>query len=189
MVKSERKKELEKKIRELEEKLSKLAVNLEKDGAKKTGWMQPDNERIRFDHERRDSERRELAIGSSPVGVDKIETIRELVKARDNSESKAGLTKTTEDGSVQADDDVEPTFPTESIHDFNNTLECTCDCHPKKRDCQHCYDHPVHLDMKRQRMMPPPPPDEYDEKKILELIDADKAKKGKKSLWEKLKEL
>jgi len=137
------KKDLEEKIRELEKKLLGLNDTLNKDKS----WMRPDREIIKFDHQKRDKERRNLAVGSSPVGVDKIETIREVVRAKNSSEQKAGLIKTTGDGSVLEDDNEEPIIiPAVGIHDFDNTLECTCTCHPSKQDCIKCYDHPVHLE-------------------------------------------
>lgn len=118
-----------------------------------------------------------------PLGKNKLETIKLINDAKEKSTQRAGLVKNTNDGSVWEEDGyIEPKIPESGIHEFENTEECVCECHErKKRDCMHCYDHPVHLEKKRK--MTEKPKTEYDEAKIIELIEADKAKKEKKHWW------
>ncbi len=173
-----RKKALDDKIKELEHKLSRLTAELD-----------PEKE-----------QHKKYVIGSSPIGIDKGDTIREVVKAKRNSEQRAGLIKNSDDGSVMGEDDYQPDrIPSESIHEFENLEVCICECHTrKKRDCMNCYDHPTHLENKRKPTnkkidlhlegCSDVVKDEYDEDKIIELIEADKAKKDKKSWLKRLLE-
>ena len=118
-------------------------------------------------------------IASSPIGVDSNETVKEITRAKEKSEAKAGLVKNTADGSTLEEDNVETIrIPTESIHQFDNMDECVCECHPKKYDCMNCYDHPVHLNTKRKPVTKP----EY-EARIMELIEQDKIEK--KHWWKR----
>ncbi|KKL93635.1 hypothetical protein LCGC14_1872670, partial [marine sediment metagenome] len=114
------KKDLADKIKELEARLHQLDNKLKSEPAK--------------EYEMR---RLAVAVGTSPIGVDKLETAREIIKARKTSKQIAGLTKTTGDGSV-LDDAPDIPFPTESIHEFANLDICECECHPKKNDCMNC---------------------------------------------------
>jgi len=89
--------------------------------------------------------RRNMVIGTSPIGDDELDTLRQIVDAKNKSEKRAGLVRTTDEGNL---DEIEFIIPTETIHHFDNLDECTCSCHPKKRDCMECYDHPIHLKVK-----------------------------------------
>ena len=124
------KKDLEDKIKELEEKLA-----------------------------RTDEERAHFVIASSPIGHDKLDTIKQVSEAKKKSQQKAGLIRLSDDGSVWSED--EPTdikIPRESIHDFDNLEFCECECHDRdKKDCLHCYDHPQHLESKREMRKPSSP--------------------------------
>lgn len=133
-----------------------------------------------------EEQHKNFVIANSPIGVNKIDTIKEISKAKDDSEKRAGLIKNTASGSVMEEDDVpDIRVPDESIHHFDDLEHCDCECHPKKQDCMYCYDHPVHLDMKRK---PEKPSDGYDDVKIMQLIEEDKAKKDEKSWFKKLME-
>ncbi len=125
------KKDLEDKIKELEEKLEKT-----------------------------DEERAHFVIASSPIGHDKLDTIKRISEAKKKSQQKAGLIRLSDDGSVWSED--EPTdikIPHKSIHDFDNLEFCECECHERdKKDCMYCYDHPMHLEAKREMRKPTPPP-------------------------------
>jgi hypothetical protein len=131
-----------------------------------------------------DNNRKFTVKGTSPIGTDEFDTIKEINKAKNESEKKAGLIKTTSDGSVWDEDDIQLSkIPNESIHQFDDLEKCNCDCHPRKYDCMNCYDHPIHLDAKRK--MTERPTDGYDEAKIMELIEKDKAKQSKKRWWQR----
>ena len=154
---NEKKKELNKKIAELEDKLRKLSIKY------------PPEKPVVF------------VQSQSPVG-DETDTIKQVMEARKDSEQRAGLVKNTGDGSTLPEDYNEADrIPKNSIHKFDILDECVCECHlTDKMDCLLCYDHPVHLEAKRPQ---PKPDDGYDEAKITELIEEDKAKKNKKSWW------
>lgn len=159
------KKEMEDKIKQLEEKLSGLKKQLEpkNHSPPKPAWMKEDIDRVKFDHE--------------------FDTIKEIGIAKKQVIARAGTVKTTEDGSVDPQDKVETVkIPSKSIHEFTNKDVCECECHDNgKMDCQHCYDHMEHLENKkinRDKSL-----DGYDEEKIMELIEADKVKKDKKPSW------
>ncbi len=130
------KKDLKDKIKQLEEKLGKLSR----------------------DSGKTDEERAMFVIASSPIGQDKLDTIRQVSEAKKKSQQKAGLIRLSDDGSVWEED--EPTdikIPRESIHDFDNLEFCECECHERdKKDCMHCYDHPMHLESKREMRKSPP---------------------------------
>lgn len=71
-----------------------------------------------------------------------MELINEIVDAKNNSEQRAGLIKTTDEGFVENHKKIIPT----SIHTFKNIQVCECKCHNSgKNDCMECYDHPTHL--------------------------------------------
>lgn len=113
------KKELEDKVNKLQEQLEYLDTQLKK------------NDKV---------------YGESHVSVDMVKEIRD---AKINSEKRAGLVKNTNDGSVLPEDNIEDIrFPTQSIHTFDDLEFCKCECHPSKRDCMYCYDHPTHLEGK-----------------------------------------
>lgn len=125
-----------------------------------------------------------VMVGTSPIGFDLEDTTKEIIKANKESEQRAGLVKNTDDGSVLDEDKTSDVrIPTTSIHIFDNLKECVCKCHDNnKADCVKCYDHPIHLTTKinmHKKTI------EYDDAKILELINADKAKKNKKSWWKR----
>ena len=163
------KKDLEDKIKELEKKLSWVAQEQDRIN-QKPDWMKPEKEIVRFD--------------DHPVGKTPIEIIRAVAKAKKNSEQRAGLLKSTASGSTMEEDNVEARrIPKDSIHYFENLEECLCACHPSKKDCMNCYDHPEHLAGKVKKVVKP----EYDEASIMKLIEEDKAKKDKKSKWDWLK--
>jgi len=132
------KKELENKIRELEKKLGKIS----------------------------DKKRADFVIATSPIGHDEMDTMRDVLDAKSKSEQKAGLIRLSDDGSVWEED--EPTdikIPKQSIHHFDNLEFCDCVCHGHgKKDCMHCYDHPKHLEAKREMKKPPPEPTEQEVK-------------------------
>ena len=130
------KKDLEDKIKELKEKLSKISDT----------------------HRRQDEERAKFVITSSPIGQDKLDTIKRVSDAKRKSEQKAGLIKLSDDGSVwEEDEPINIKIPTESIHEFSNLEFCECGCHDNgKKDCMHCYDHPTHLEAKRRMKDPVP---------------------------------
>jgi len=126
---------------------------------------------------------RKMVIGTSPIGDDPLDTVRKVVKAKETSEQRAGVVKNTGSGSLHEEDNTEPTrVPFEPIHDFL-TEKCVCPCHPNKKDCMFCYDHPEHLEKKRKK----PIKIEYDDVRIAELIEEDKAKKEKQPWWQFLK--
>lgn len=130
--KKQNKEDLEDKIQELEEKLELLNREL-----------YPDT-------------KHNMIVGTSPIGFNELDTLREIAKAKRESEQKAGLIKTTDDGSVWEEDDVViDKIPTTSIHVFENMNKCECKCHDKnKHDCMNCYDHPEHLESKRKKPLP-----------------------------------
>jgi len=155
------KEDLEDKIHELEEKLKRL------DGFKR-------------DKDIHDT----VMLGTSPIGIDANDTLNEISKAKSESTQRAGLVKNSTEGSVwEGDETVIQKIPNTSIHDFDTVDFCSCNCHPQKYDCMKCYDHPVHLDEKRNRTAKPT--DEYNEEKIMELIEQDKARQSKKHWWQK----
>jgi hypothetical protein len=161
--------DLKKKIDDLEHKLLELNEMLKKD----------ENVSIREQKKRRT----DLVIGTSPIGNNLLETTREVVKAKETSEKRAGLIANTASGSTMEEDNVDAErVPLKSIHIFDNLEECLCTCHPTKQDCMKCYDHPEHLQGKRKNKTV----DGYDEKRIMALIDEDKAKKEKKSWKQRL---
>ena len=169
MDKKKTKKDLDDKIKELEEKLSKLAKT-DDHPPPRPAWMKEDPDRIKFDDE-------------VTIGEDKLDTMKEISDAKKQVIARAGTVKTTEDGSVLPEDEVQPVrIPSESIHEFTNLEKCECECHNKGRiDCQYCYDHKEHLENKKR--VRDESLDGYDEKKIMELIETDKAKKEKKHWW------
>lgn len=131
-------KNLEKKIDELEKKLSKMSDQL----SGKT-----------------DKERAHFVIASSPIGQNKLDTIKQVSEAKNKSEQRAGLIKLSDDGSVlEEDKPINIRIPHESIHKFNDLKFCECECHKReKKDCMYCYDHPTHLEAKREirKSLPP----------------------------------
>ncbi len=121
---------------------------------------------------------KKMVIGTSPIGDDPLDTVRKVVKAKKTSEQRAGLIKNTSSGSLHDEDNSESIrVPFEPIHEFDNDEVCECSCHPNKKDCMDCYDHPEHLEGKRKK----PVENVYDDVRIMELIEEDKAKKDKKS--------
>lgn len=127
---------------------------------------------------------KKMVIGTSPIGDNPLDTVRKVVKAKESSEPRAGLVKNTSSGSTHDEDNIESKrVPTETIHDFDNMDVCECECHPNKKDCMNCYDHPEHLEKKRRK----PVKKEYDEARIAELIKEDKAKKDKTPWWQFIK--
>ena len=132
-------------------------------------------------------ENEDILANIKPLGEDKIDTIRRINDAKKKTIKIAGLVKNTDDGSIWDEDEpYEVKIPESSIHEFKNQEVCICECHNrKKRDCMECYDHPKHLSDKRA-MSIKEPPDEYDEAKILELIEQDKAKKQKPTWWQRI---
>ncbi len=99
--------------------------------------------------------------------------IKKISKAKKDSKPLAGIVKSTDNGSI-FNTDTDKKIQYKSIHHFDNMEECVCECHPTKKDCLQCYDHPTHLEIKKTVV-------EYDEEKIMQLIEQDKAKKSKKS--------
>ena len=141
------------KIRELEEKLGIISAEVQ------------------------DEKRAEFVIASSPIGHDSLDTIRQVSEAKKKSEKRAGITRLSGDGSVWEED--EPTdirIPHESIHTFDNLEFCECECHQGgKKDCMQCYDHPMHLEAKREMRKPPPtepePESEPTKSRLKRLLD------------------
>lgn len=160
--------ELEAKIKELEEKLERLDKMLE-----------PKSKNLPTEK----IIKNKVIIGNTPIGADALETIREISQAKKNSTKKAGLVRNTDEGSVlEEDTPIITRIPTTSIHEFSNLIACECECHNRnKLDCEHCYDHPIHLENKRN--MRKKTESMYTEEYIQSLIDADKAKKEKKPWW------
>ncbi len=145
-------------------------------------WLEPDEDAPELEEVPEDED--ELLSNVAPLGADRIETIKQIQDAKKKSKQRAGMVKSTEDGSTLEEDEPQYTrIPESGIHEFENIEECVCDCHPAKKDCMNCYDHPIHLEKKRK--MFEKPKDEYDEAKIMELIEADKAKSKKKWFWSK----
>ena len=108
---------------------------------------------------------------------------KKIVDAKETSEKRAGLVANTQSGStMEEDNEVRERVPVNSIHAFDNLEECLCDCHPSKKDCMNCYDHPEHLEGKRKKPEKP----KYDEAYISQLIEQDKAKKEPKSWFKRL---
>lgn len=123
-----KKKDLEDKIEELKKKLSRLDKN---EHIKVLETNEP------------------LVLDSLPVGENKID-IKEITRAKNESIQQAGTVRNTDDGSVLPEDEPEYVrVPEQGIHTFENEEECVCECHPSKKDCMHCYDHPEHLERKR----------------------------------------
>ena len=108
-----------------------------------------------------DEERAEFVIATSPIGHDKIDTMKQISDAKEKSEQRAGLVRLSDDGSVwEEDEPVDIKIPKESIHSFDNLDFCECKCHDRgKKDCMYCYDHPIHLETKREMRKPPTKPD------------------------------
>jgi hypothetical protein len=151
-------------------------------------WLEPDDDITPFDTKYEKDRKKKRATASSPLGHDREDTIKQISKAKRTSEQKAGLVKNTESGSVFAEDDGAPDrIPSESIHEFENLEVCVCECHLKnKKDCMLCYDHPIHLKDKREHYdnkKDTKSVDGYDEAKIMELIEKDKAKTKKTPWW------
>lgn len=144
------KKEMEDKIKEIERKLGKLSKELDGTDVIEDSHINNisslNNNRLPKYEDRRKT----FVIGSSPIGHDKKDTIKKIAEAKKNSIQKAGSVKNTQDGSVFINDIPKAKkIPEGSIHFFENLMECICDCHPTKKDCMKCYDHPVHLEAKR----------------------------------------
>ena len=143
-------------------------------------WMEPDEDAPELEAVD------DIDLHNKPaLGEDRVDTIKQIADAKKKSKQIAGLVKSTESGSTWSEDEPEDVkIPHSSIHTFENTLECKCSCHPSKRDCVDCYDHPVHLEKKRN-MSQPESVDGYNEEKIMELIEEDKAKTDKKHWWQR----
>jgi len=105
-----------------------------------------------------DNKRAKFVIATSPIGHNERDTMKRVSEAKNKSRQKAGLIRLSDDGSVWEED--EPTdikIPSESIHHFDNLQFCDCSCHGHgKKDCMHCYDHPKHLEAKREMRKPLP---------------------------------
>lgn len=71
--------------------------------------------------------------------------VKEIYEAHNNSEKKAGMVKISDVGS-SGEDTITPT----GSEKYTNTIKCICRCHPQKKECMECYDHPVHLKKKIQ---------------------------------------
>lgn len=152
------KRRLEKTIGELEEKLARLSAKLESD-----------------------LEKRKIPAKNSPIGYDNDNVLQEVLDAKNSSVKRAGLVKTTQEGSIFDEEDNKKIdiIPDERIHTFDDLDVCICNCHNfDKIDCMNCYDHPTHLDPKRKQVE-----EEYSTEKIMELIDEDKSKQEKKKHW------
>jgi hypothetical protein len=140
-------------------------------------WLQPDENAPELEDIEED-----YLENKPTLGEDKFDTIKQISEARNSSEQRAGLVKNTDSGSTwEEDTPVDIKIPSSSIHKFENIEECICECHPRKKDCMHCYDHPEHLERKRKVKTPT----EYNEAKIQELIEQDKVKQTKKHWWNK----
>lgn len=72
---------------------------------------------------------------------------KDINEAKKNAQQRAGLLKTTDSGSILDDDKYQGIqLPKTSSRIYEDVLKCHCVCHESdKRDCMHCYDHPVHL--------------------------------------------
>ena len=177
------KKDLEDKIKELDAKLARLSETLESEKQKPIESKKEKLERYekeyleKLESEKGDGQRDIYVLGQSPIGHDKRDTIKQIASAKKDSTAQAGLVKNTEDGSVLTEDKPENVrIPLGSIHLFTNMEECECGCHPMKKDCQNCYDHPEHLTTKREIRTPT-----ITEESIEEIPQK------KESIWSKLK--
>ena len=149
-------KDLEDKIRELQKKLSEGNKDYKTEKNSETEWMKKDTI-TPFDNEKTDEERAKFVIASSPIGHNKLDTMKQISDAKKNAEQKAGLIRLSDDGSVwEEDEPIDIKIPSKSIHTFDNLEFCECRCHENgKKDCMYCYDHPTHLEAKREMRKPP----------------------------------
>ena len=171
--------DLEAKIHELEEKFQRLATTLETDDevdSKSKKLEECEAECIK----RIEDESKVHVLGHTPVGHDEIDTIKQVVNARDEANPRAGLVKNTNEGSVLREDKPqEIKMPVGDKTLFNGDEDCNCDCHPHNNDCLKCYAHPKHWEEKLGIIDTVEPP--ITEESIEEIPPK------KKSIWSRLK--
>lgn len=65
--------------------------------------------------------------------------IKDIVEAKKKSKPRAGLVKQSDIEGTRTEKEVQVT---KTYKDKDN---CDCKCHPNKKECMECYQHPTHL--------------------------------------------
>jgi|FLOH01.1.fsa_nt_gi hypothetical protein len=76
--------------------------------------------------------------------IDPTIDVNDIRKAHEGSENKAGIVSQSDIEETRTEKEImtNKTFPDKD--------KCVCVCHPNKKECMECYQHPTHLKKKSQ---------------------------------------